>query len=56
MKGITKFFGTPEADLEYWRSVDLFEDLDSNVPKADSESLEDNHENDILHSTEMHKN
>ena len=27
-----QFFGIPEADTEYWRSVTLFED--SNVPKA----------------------
>ena len=32
-EGQKKFFGIPEADTEYWRSVTLFED--SNVPKAD---------------------
>ena len=32
-EGQKKFFGIPEADTEYWRSVTLFED--SNVPKTD---------------------
>ena len=32
-EGQKKFFGIPESDTEYWRSVTLFED--SNVPKAD---------------------